>query len=262
MVAREGVRYTLNGVELDTENTVVMLGSTYLAGIETTRTVVEVPGMHGTIPASTLPLFKERQVTIRLGVAGDAYHAQTMRLARLCTAPNPTLGRTIDGARQEAVVELASLQADGDEIVGRYAAYTAVFAMPGVWWRGAEPRVHVLSDGGAIPVSGDAPVTDAVLRLPKGVTAASVTDRVSGTGVTWHGGADPGRWTYVSAASLSAWRSDSDSMWNAGGSSAGVDYPAAGPLTLTPGVDGSCSLDVTVDGADGQALIRFRDSWW
>jgi hypothetical protein len=134
MVERDGIRYTLNGVELDTENTVVMLGSTYLAGIETTRTVVEVPGMHGTVPACQLPLFKDRQVTVRFGVAG-AYHAQTALLARLCSMPNLTLGRTIDGIRQEAAVELVSLQADGDEVVGRYASYTAVFAMPGVWWR-------------------------------------------------------------------------------------------------------------------------------
>lgn len=147
MVERDGIRYTLNGVELDTENTVVMLGSTYLAGIETTRTVVEVPGMHGTVPACQLPLFKERQVTVRFGVAG-AYHAQTALLARLCSMPNLTLGRTIDGIRQEAAVELVSLQADGDEVVGRYASYTAVFAMPGVWWR--DPDAMTMQ----IPLSG------------------------------------------------------------------------------------------------------------
>lgn len=134
MVSR-GIRYRLNGVELDTENTVVTLGSTFLAGIETSRTVVGVPGMHGTVPANPLPLFNERQVTIRIGVGGGEYYGETMRIARLCCTPNTVLSRTVDGVEQEAVAELVSLQADGDETLGRYSAYTAAFALPGVWWR-------------------------------------------------------------------------------------------------------------------------------
>ena len=134
MVSR-GIRYRLNGVDLDTENTVVTIGSTFMAGIETSRTVVNVPGMHGSVPASQLPLFNERQVTIRIGIGGNEYYGDTMRVARLCSMPSTVLSRTVDGIEQEAVVELVSLQADGDETLGRCSAYTAVFALPGVWWR-------------------------------------------------------------------------------------------------------------------------------
>ena len=58
MVSR-GIRYRLNGVDLDTENTVVTIGSTFMAGIETSRTVVNVPGMHGSVPASEVDALKE-----------------------------------------------------------------------------------------------------------------------------------------------------------------------------------------------------------
>lgn len=315
MVERDGIRYTLNGVELDTENTVVMLGSTYLAGIETTRTVVEVPGMHGTVPACQLPLFKERQVTVRFGVAG-AYHAQTALLARLCSMPNLTLGRTIDGIRQEAAVELVSLQADGDEVVGRYASYTAVFAMPGVWWRDPDAMtMQIPLSGGALfpPVGpaitngkgywtralgepdnspsvlanfvtmplgpedaspsllytgipegyfGDAPIPDAIIRLPANVTSATILDVQSGTGVIWHGDASS-QYTYINAANLTAWRSASASAWARGTAIGGVDYPAAGPLQVNPSPDGGYALDAAVSGAsDGSICVRLNRSWW
>lgn len=315
MVAR-GIQYRLNGVELDTENTVVTLGSTFLAGIETSRTVVGVPGMQGTVPANPLPLFGERQVTIRIGVGGGEYYGETMRVVRLCCMPNTVLSRTVDGIDQEAVAELVSLQADGDETLGRYSAYTAVFALPGVWWRSPTALTMELPlTGGEItpPVGpaitngkgwwtralgepdnspsalanfvtmalgpkdnsptllytgipegffGDAPILDSILRFPATATSATFTDPVSGTGVSWQGAAGSG-YTYLDCGTLTAWRSADTDAWDGGASTGGVDYPAAGPLQITPAMDGGYGLKASVTGAaDGVVAVHFRQAWW
>lgn len=315
MVAR-GIRYRLNGVELDTENTVVTLGSTFLAGIETSRTVVGVPGVHGTVPANPLPLFNERQVTIRIGVGGGEYYGETMRVVRLCCTPNTVLSRTVDGVDQEAVAELVSLQADGDETLGRYSAYTAVFALPGVWWRSptalgmeipltggeitppAGPAItngkgwwtralgepdnspSVLANFMTMPLGpkdnspsllytgipegffGDAPILDSILRFPATATFATFTDPVSGTGVSWQGAAGSG-YTYLNCGTLTAWRSADTDAWDGGASTGGVDYPAAGPLQITPAMDGGYGLKASVTGAaDGVVAVHFRQAWW
>ena len=315
MVSR-GVRYRLNGMELDTDNTAVTLGSTFLAGIETSRTVVSVPGMHGTVPANPLPLFNERQVTIRIGVGGGEYYGETMRVVRLCCTPNTVLSRTVDGIEQEAVAELVSLQADGDETLGRYSAYTAVFALPGVWWRsptaltmelpftggeitppggpaitngkgwgarapggpGNSPRAlanfvtmalgpkddspSLLYTGIPEGFFGDAPIPDAILRFPATATSATFTDPVSGTGVSWQGTAGSG-YTYLDCGTLTAWRSSDTDAWDGGTAVGGVDYPAAGPLQITPAMDGGYGLKASVTGAtDGVVAVHFRQAWW
>ena len=315
MVSR-GVRYRLNGMELDTDNTAVTLGSTFLAGIETSRTVVSVPGMHGTVPANPLPLFNERQVTIRIGVGGGEYYGETMRVVRLCCTPNTVLSRTVDGIEQEAVAELVSLQADGDETLGRYSAYTAVFALPGVWWRSPTALTMELpfTGGGVTPARGpalttrkgrwgrgrgepdnspsalanfvtmalgpkddspsllytgipegffgDAPIPDAILRFPATATSATFTDPVSGTGVSWQGTAGSG-YTYLDCGTLTAWRSSDTDAWDGGTAVGGVDYPAAGPLQITPAMDGGYGLKASVTGAtDGVVAVHFRQAWW
>ena len=315
MVSR-GIRYRLNGVDLDTENTVVTIGSTFMAGIETSRTVVNVPGMHGSVPASQLPLFNERQVTIRIGIGGNEYYGDTMRVARLCSMPSTVLSRTVDGIEQEAVVELVSLQADGDETLGRYSAYTAVFALPGVWWRSQTAlSMEIPLEGGEItpPVGpaitngkgwwtralgepdnspsvlanfvtlslgpkdnspsllytgipegffGDAPIMDAILRFPSTATAVTFTDPVSGTGVSWQGAPGSG-YTYIDCGTLAAWRSADPDAWDGGTAIVGVDYPAAGPLQITPALDGGYVLNASVTGAtDGVVAVHFRQAWW
>ena len=315
MVSR-GVRYRLNGMELDTDNTAVTLGSTFLAGIETSRTVVSVPGMHGTVPANPLPLFNERQVTIRIGVGGGEYYGETMRVVRLCCTPNTVLSRTVDGIEQEAVAELVSLQADGDETLAGPAAWGGVAAGPGVgggpapahtrdvpfaggeitppvgpaitngkgWWTRAlgEPdnspsalanfvtmalgpkddSPSLLYTGIPEGFFGDAPIPDAILRFPATATSATFTDPVSGTGVSWQGTAGSG-YTYLDCGTLTAWRSSDTDAWDGGTAVGGVDYPAAGPLQITPAMDGGYGLKASVTGAtDGVVAVHFRQAWW
>ena len=109
---------------------------------------------------------------------------------------------------------------------------------------------------------GDAPVPDAILRFPATATAATFTDQVSGTGISWQGTAGSG-YVYVDAATLTAWRSTNADAWNGGTSIGGVDYPSAGPLQLTPALDGSYVLGSSLTGVtDGVVVVHFKQSWW
>lgn len=138
-----GVDYALNGVALDSQYCRVTLGSTLFAGVSVSRSKVSAPFRHGTIPSGFAPSFEERSVTLkvtafRAGALGraDAAGLDSSRLARLCTAPSLTLARRVNGQAQQAVVELASLEADdGGTVLDRLTPFTAVFAMPQVWWR-------------------------------------------------------------------------------------------------------------------------------
>ena len=53
--------YKLNGVALDTENCLVIVGSTLMPGISTRRTVATVPGVSGTLNLGVPPVFEERE---------------------------------------------------------------------------------------------------------------------------------------------------------------------------------------------------------
>lgn len=133
-----GVDYALNGVALDSQYCRVALGSTLFAGVSVSRSKVSAPFRHGTIPSGFAPSFEERSVTLkvtafRAGALGraDAAGLDSSRLARLCTTPYPVLSRTVNGQLQQAVVELASLEADdGGTVLDRLTPFTAVFAMP------------------------------------------------------------------------------------------------------------------------------------
>ena len=135
--------------------------------------------------------------------------------------PNLVMSRIIDGVEQRTRVELTSLSPDDSKShPNRFVPFTAVFAMPDVWWRSVTHETvslplnggKVMSGGSVMPSAGyytfwqgvpnaspsvlstqlpyscgDAPITDMVFRFPKGVTGITVKDTVSGTGITWSG---------------------------------------------------------------------------
>ncbi|MBW3081963.1 hypothetical protein [Bifidobacterium phasiani] len=290
------VDYMINGMPLDSRNCRVALGSNWLAGMSAVRTVVTVPGVSGSVPSGMPPVFDERQLTIKVGVAGPGFVEQTTRVAMLCASGRLTVSRTVDGVRQEADAELVSLQPDGDETYGRAASYTIVLAIPGVWWRSPNPvdRLLPAKGGGLYPPAGpadneagywtmplglpddspsllytdmpygllsSAPIPDAVIRLPSGVTSADLIDPVSGTGVKWAGSAAQ-QYTYVDAGRLTAWRSTAADAWDGGTTTTGVDYPAIGPLILYPKPDGGYDMSAALTGSDGDIVVHYKQSWW
>ncbi|MCH9275006.1 hypothetical protein JS533_001715 [Bifidobacterium amazonense] len=319
-----GVDFALNGIPLDSTYCRVTQGSTLFAGVSVSRNKVSAPFRHGTVPDGMPPSFEERSVTLKVSAFGhDGFHLDSARLARLCMAPMPVLSRTVNGVTQQAVVELASLEADdGGTVLDRLIPFTAVFAMPGVWWRdtttydrplaanttailwpaskrwtqsywtrweGAannsaslladfttmwmgeannSPSLLIpLADGIQDGMFGDAPLTDLVIRCPKGVTSVTVTDPVTGSGVIWTGKADATRYTYLDCGNATAWQTDDDHQWTGPDGfvdvTGGLDYPAAGMLQCWPApTDNSYKLTTKLTGSTDGLLAHCRRAWW
>lgn len=113
---------------------------------------------------------------------------------------------------------------------------------------------------------GDAPICDPIIRLPKGVSSAAITDPASGTGVTWAGDADATRYTYLDIADARAYRTLRDAQWDAAGmidETGGLDYPAAGMLQCWPApTDGAYRLTVKLAGSTDPLIVHCRRAWW
>ena len=208
------------------------------------------------------------------------------------------MSRIIDGVEQRTRVELTSLSPDDSKShPNRFVPFTAVFAMPDVWWRSVTHETvslplnggKVMSGGSVMPSAGyytfwqgvpnaspsvlstqlpyscgDAPITDMVFRFQKGVTGITVKDTVSGTGITWSGTrVDARPYLYLDAGSLTAWSSDSDSAWSGGSQNetVGLDYLPSGRLQVNPDVSGDYRIAVKATGS-GNVACRFKRSWW
>lgn len=218
-------------------------------------------------------------------------------------------------------MELASLEADdGGTVLDRLTPFTAVFAMPQVWWRDpvaydrqmasnttdwlwpsavqwrqeywtrwsgtANDSTSLMADfvtmwmgetnnspsllfplSSGIPdgMFGDAPVNDPIIRLPKGVSSASVTDPTSNTGVVWQGAANANAYTYVDVGNCLAWQSTADHQWTQSGTdvTGGLDYPAGGLLQCWPNpLDNGYRLTSKITGSGEPLLVHVRRAWW
>ena len=267
------VAYAINGMPLDTDCFHVTVGSTFLAGITVRRTVNTVPGRHGSIRSGMLPRFNERQLTVRTLAHDVDSDAMARRFLHLCSMPSLTITRSMtamyggdDGLPEQSTpVQLTSLQPDGDERPFKsHRNLTAVFAMTDVFWRASPVTRPIDASGLILPGAlmdgwmGDAPITDPIIRLAA-PSHATVTDPVSGTGITWSGPAN-GQFLYIDPLHLHAWLASSDSAWSGGNDvSQGLDFPSE-PLEIWPAADNSYSLSLDTDGTS--ATIRFSPSWW
>jgi len=233
--------YAINGVA-DSRWT-VLSATTWRPPVTVGGSVVAVPGRHGVIRPS-LPRFEEPTVTIQLAFNGttsqlEAFYAE---LVSLLTAPGLVLTRKDDGGDRAAAARLVTIT-EPEFYHGRAAIVTAVLAIPGVFFRGAstDSSTIFLTSGTTMEIAtlagSTAPVTDAVLRLNGPITSFSITDVVTGTGLSWAlDNVATGAYLYLDAGSLQAWKSTSASQWTPGGTdvTSGLDYPAAGPLQLFP----------------------------
>ena len=155
--------YRLNNVPLDSENCIVTVGSTLLSAISVDRTVSTVPQRHGSIPSGMTPRFSERQLSLQVCAWEPDVLGESSRLMRLCTMPNLVMSRIIDGVEQRTRVELTSLSPDDSKShPNRFVPFTAVFAMPDVWWRSVTHETvslplnggKVMSGGSVMPSAG------------------------------------------------------------------------------------------------------------
>lgn len=288
--------YLINGVPLDGDNCVIEYGSDWLSPISPVVDVVTVPGVHGIAVPPVPPVIGQRTLTMKIGCAGTAGWEETRRVLRLLTMPRLTLTRRVPDQLMDrcADVVLTSLTAD-DTTVGRYTRYTAVFSMTSPFWRAPDPTLTALPDDGvlldasAIPgpatlwegepnnsvsvlapdgypdgYQSDAPIDDMIIRVPKGVDSVSVTDPVSGTGISWSGTATSG-YLYVDPQHLRAWTAGGATAWGDGADvTAGLDYPASGPLQIWPDASGKYRVELTTHGVPTgqQTHIRFFKAWW
>lgn len=239
----------VNGVDLSRWR--VLAGTSWRPTVRMRRSPVRVPGRHGT-RSVTRRLFDEATGALELLVPATTQaelEAEVNTLLGLLGSASLTLVRQSAGLETSAVVELESI-APGDFVEGGYARVTAIFAVPGVFFRAAETTFSVTAvTGGAnfeiVHFSGStAPIVDAKVRVQIGATppasgTLTVTDVGSGTGFTIESALTANRHVYVDCATHRAWTSTSSSTWSPTDSGAAdisgwvAEFPQ-GMLELTP----------------------------
>lgn len=151
--------YELNSVPLDTDNCVVLVGSSLFSAVNTRRTVTQVGGRHGSIDLHAIPVFDEREMTLIVDAFEPKVYEESWRLMRLCANPRLTITRVMDGVRQVTRAELVSLTPDDDTShPNRLVSFNAVFALPDVFWKSenAVVRMLPLTGGSIFPSTGPA----------------------------------------------------------------------------------------------------------
>lgn len=240
------MKWLINGV--DTARWRLQRGNGWRTPITVRRDTIEAPGRHGNLEAWRPNVYAEPVVPLELVsvVPFDedvALEDLTNELLGILTAPTLTLTRISGGIQASARARLVSLT-PGEYFAGRLARYTAVLAVPGVFFRGPE--------GDSVPVAltstpkvvdlanltgSTGPIADAVVRVAGPLTSVTVGDDSTGTGLSWTGSLPVGQYLYLHAEQAVARRSASSTAWGPEDGtdvSGGLDYPVAGRLALQP----------------------------
>lgn len=265
------ITWSLSGV--DTVRWNVQAGSLWRPPVAVRRSVLSIPGRHGSVASTRPPVFDEPVVSLELRCKGvmSSLEAAYNELQALLTAPGLVLGRTSGGITTSAPVELASIS-PGQFIADVLADMSVQLAVPGVFFRGAsvDSPLELVTSGEVVTLAGlsagTAPVGDEVLRIRGGGTSVSVVDNVSGTGVSWSGTALGTNYVFIDMATLTARRSASGTDWTSGGTSesGGLSYPAPGPLQIWPRMAAAdpavraAQVTVTGVGFDGTTSLTVR----
>ena len=250
------VEYSLNGVVLPGERGGAMFATEVTSWrpeeLPIVRRSMQVPGQHGTLEYG-LPVLGEP--TLRV-VARFAYATMadlekyTSRWDALLTSPTLTLGRSSGGVQTTAQARLVTISHDSFmRIDGKYTArITAALAIPGAFMRETVTTGTDLAFNANLTLTelthlsgSTGPIPDALVRVTGPVTSVVVTDPTTGTGISWTGALTAGQYLFLDPVKLRARISATSSDWASGGSdaTAGLSYPAAGPLQLWPIVTGN-----------------------
>ena len=251
--------------------------SEYRPAVSTRGDLIVVPGRHGAVPAGVARL---EASTLALewevwGATATQMEAEREALVSLLAHPaGVTITRRLDGAGgQVAAARLKSIGAGTAQYATPLTVVPAVFEIPAGVWRDAAATttaaVAAATDVTAALTAlagGSAPITDAVVRVQGPATGITVTDVVSGTGLSWTGALAAGEYLFMDAAALTARRTTSSTAWDAGGTavSGTLDYPAAGPLLLWPRMaatdptDRRVTIRVTGTGRAATTAVTIR----
>ncbi|MBT1161203.1 hypothetical protein [Bifidobacterium sp. SO1] len=273
MTAFSTMSYRLAGVPLDSENCLVVTGSSLLPGITRRRTVTTMPGINGTLDLGVLPVYDERTITLKVDAFHPKVYEESSRIMRLCAMPELTMTRVRNGVEQHTKVELVSLVVDDDTSdPNGLVSFTAQFAMIEVWWHSAEYYDQKLQIGTTSPVwtpqstdgsLSDAPLTDMVFRVPGHATRVIITDHVTHSGIAWTGQAQEAS-LFIDPLRMRAWRSENNEAWTLSGTdvSNGLDYPSQGLLQCWPDAQDIYRMGVAADGVSGWVFAHVRKTWW
>lgn len=283
--------YLVDGIDLSPIGTIQ--GTTWRPTISTARTEVTIPGRHG-VYFHPRPRFEAPQVTLHLLVEADSSVEDLWRAAdRVSTTlaqPVTTLTRYFGSIRHEAVAQLVSTDFDPSQLkVGHFARATAVYTIPGVFWRGVGyEELRVPAGESTVQVDSTAPIVDAVVSFAGSAADPMLTDLTTGTGIGLIGTPGGAR-VFADAGTAQAW-SGAAGNWapTAASMSPRLDYPGAGMLQLTPSnvtaaptLSGQTWAEAAVAWQDADvtwqppdtvrslrihsthaASIRFRRSYW
>lgn len=243
--------------------------------------LLTLPGTHGTVNLG-LPVFDEPQINFDLLLKGKQaeLEAAQLELVGLFTQPGLLVSRVAGGKQVSADARLVSIT-PGEMVADTYAKFQVTVALPGVFLRGAVAtstpaavtnnmtyRVDIL-DGST------APVGDGLIRVKGPITAIQITDKGSGTGLSWSGSnpVPAGTYLFLNARTWRAWTSTNANAWGLGGTNvtAGLDYPKPGILQMwptttvtdnTPGVK-TAQLTVTGSGTTSatEICVQTQPAW-
>lgn len=258
---------------VDTTRWNVQAGSLWRPPVARRRSVLSIPGRHGSVASTRPPVFDEPVVALELRCKGvmSTLEAAVNEVQGLLSAPGLTLGRSSGGVVTSAPVELVSIS-PSQFVADTLADVSVQLAVPGVFLRAAsvDSTPEVVTSGEVVSLPGlavgTAPVGDAVLRVRGAATSVSIVDVVSGTGISWAGTLTGSDYLFLHPASASARISTSSTAWASGGTDASGDlsYPAPGLLQIWPRMAvadpavRAASVTVTGAGFDGTTALTVR----
>lgn len=242
--------YLINGISLGDALGPLFLvrASMWRPDVSMVRSVLSVPGRHGSIRTGGLPVHSEAKLTIVVTATAGASQADleqaVNRFQALLDNPTLVLTRISGGLTTEAEVESEGISHQGF-VTGRSDTMTATLAIPSVFL--SEPpaiSAPILVPAPAtnllLPhLSGaSAPMADSIVRITGPWTDPVIACSNSKTGVRWTGEVPGGQYLYLDPQRLRARLSSSADAWLSGGTdvSQHIDYPPAGRLQLWPKV--------------------------
>ncbi len=248
----------------------VAAGTFFRPPVTVRSNLVTIPGRHGVMPVGPV-VFDEPQLSIVLVpntiTGGENLDLLVADLSALLASPSLTVRRTAEGRVEEAPARLVSIAYDEVFREGVFAGVTVVLALPGVFWRDQSTSDVAVAAGSSnvTALAGSGPITDAVLRWgpgSSGATLKSLTDTITGTGVSINYAPPSGEYVFLRLPDLRAWSTTTSTAWTPTGTNrtALVDHPGPGPLQLWPILPsaGARHLPVTASHA---VTVRARRAW-